>query len=1041
MIEFFARHPTIANLLMIAFLAFGAVMAPRLQRETFPRVAPSKVQITVAYPGATPADVEEGICRRIEDAIDAVDGVREIKCESRESIAIATIQMVEGGNLDRFFADIKTEVDAIDDFPDNVESPIIKQLGRSDNVAAVAVIGPQHRTELKSFAERLKDRMLRFGGIPKVEIVGFSDRQFRIEVSEEVLRKYGLSLPRLAETIQSQSIDLPAGTVRAKDGEILLRFSDERRTVDQLRELVVITNPNGGQIRLGEIAKIEERFQDRENQVVFNGKPAALLQVTKSTNDDILKVIARVKAFVARENAIAPPGVKLTVVNDTASIVNDRLQLLISNGIQGLALVFLVMWLFFGWRYAFWITMGLPVAFMGGFAAMAFLGYSINMLTMVGLLIVIGLLMDDAIVISENIASQREKGRAPIEAAIAGATEVLPGVLSSFATTLCVFGSLAFISGDIGQVLRVIPVVMIAVLAASLVEAFLILPHHLGHALHKTNEARIKNGYAPRALDWVRTNIIGTFAGVCVRNRYLTLGAAVAALLLAVAAMATGVLKFSAFPEIDADTLEARILLPQGTPLSRTEAVAEKVAAAARRISERLTPQQPGKAQLVKSTTITYNKNTDASETGTHVATVNIDLLSSELRTLDNEAFLGLWRKEVGKVADVISLKFAEPTVGPAGRAIEIELRGNDLAALQKASNELRGWLARYKGVVGLMDDFRLGKPELRIRMREEGLALGLRAKDVADQIRTAYFGKTVGEIQTRDGAIEVDARLSYDDRSRLGALDTFTITTSDGKAVPLSAVATIERTRGYARINRVDGERAVTIIGDVDSRIANANEIVSDTTRRFLPGFKKRHPRVRVLIGGQNETAGETSASMIRNFMLGMIGVFLVLSFQFRSYIEPVVVMVLIPFAFIGAVFGHILLGLDFTMPSMLGFAALAGVVVNDSILLVFQIKEHHDRDSTVAEAAIPAVRARFRAILLTSLTTIAGLLPLLAETSLQAQILIPLITSLAFGLMASTLLVLFVVPSFYAILDDLGLSTLARERREHQAQAAPAR
>ena len=883
--------------------------------------------------------------------------------------------------------------------------------------------------------------MKAFGGIPKIEVLGFSDRQLRIEVRDGLLRQFGLSLSGIADAIRKQNVDLPAGSVETQDGEILLRFDDERDNIDSLKDLIVISDPGGGQIRLGAIAEIDDRFEKDEVQIRFNGRPAALLQVTKTEQEDTLKVIDRINAFLEEERPQAPPGVTLTVVNDTASIVRDRLNLLLNNGAQGLALVFLVTWLFFGWRYAFWISMGLPVAFMGGIAVMALLGYSINMLTMVGLLIVVGLLMDDAIVISENIARHSEAGLPPADAATRGAQEVLPGVIASFLTTLCVFGSLAFLQGDIGQMLRVIPVVMIAVLAASLVEAFLILPHHLSHALEKGNP---RGGWVQRkvsdGLSWVRENVVGVFCSLCVKARYLTAGLAFAALLLAVAAMATGVLKFSAFPELDGDTLEARILLPQGTPLQRTQSAVAQIEDAILRINERLSPEQPGGAPLLVNRTVKFNENTDAHEAGAHVATVSIDVLSSEVRTIDNEALMAEWRQETGTIPDVIALKFTEPSLGPAGRAIEIRLSGRDLEALKSASEELQAWLSRYEGVVGLMDDLRLGKPEIKIRMREEGVALGLRADEVSNQLRAAFFGTTVNELQVDTGGLEIDARLAREDRESRATLDNFVITMSDGAQVPLSAVATLREDRGYARVNRIDGRRTVTIEADVDTRLANANEIVNDTVKRFLPGFEERHPEIKVTIAGQNKEAGQTGASMITGFIIGLIGVYLVLSFQFRSYIEPVVVMILIPFAFIGAVVGHILMGLDFTMPSLLGFAALAGVVVNDSILLVHQIKEHHAPGSTVAQVAPRATKARFRAILLTSLTTIAGLFPLLAETSLQAQVLIPLVTSLAFGLIASTILVLFAVPAFYAILDDFGLTTLAEERERAGTQGVSA-
>ncbi|WP_285672815.1 efflux RND transporter permease subunit, partial [Paralimibaculum aggregatum] len=1036
MIGYFIRHPTLANLLMIAFLAVGAAMLPGLQRETFPRIEPSQVEISVLYPGARPETVEEAICQRLEDALDAVDDVHEITCEALEGMATATAEMREGAALDRFAADVKTEVEAIDDFPELAEAPIVKQLGRTDFVASVAITGALTRPDLKSLAEEIKRRMQAYGGIPKVAITGFSERQFRIEILDGTLRQYGLSLEEVAATIRRQNVDLPVGTIQARQGEILLRFADERRSVEALRDLVVIASPEGGQVRLSDIARIDDRFEQEEVKYLFDDEPAAFLEITKSAGDDLLVVVERIEAFLAEERQRAPPGVGLTLVQSSADIVLDRLTLLIENGAMGLVLVGLTMWLFFGARYAFWISAGLPVAFVGGIAAMAVLGYSLNMLTMVGLLIVVGILMDDAIVISESIASRREAGAAPMEAALEGVREVAPGVVSSFLTTLCVFGSLAFLKGDIGQVLRVVPVVMIAVLALSLVEAFLILPNHLGHALHAAGGGR---GRVQRTVEagmaWLRDRPVVGLATLAVRARYATLGLAVAALLLAVTAIAGGALKFSAFPDLDGDTLQARILLPQGTPLWRTEEVVADVVAAAERIDAALTPEQPGGQRLVRHTTVKFNVNDDAHETGAHVATVSLDLLSSESRSIDNQHFFARWRAETGRQADVISLKFAEPSLGPAGRAIEIRLSGEDLGELKAASEALKTWLESYRGVVDVLDDLRLGKPEIKIRINEEGLILGLRAQDIADQLRAAFFGSTVDEIQVDAESYEIDARLAGIDRDDVAALDGFVIVTPDGALAPLSSVASIERDRGFARINRIERRRTVTVEGDVDTRFANANEVIADTLARFVPGLAARHPGVTIGLEGQSAETATTQGSMMSGFVLGLVGVYLVLSFQFRSYVEPVIVMILIPFAFIGAVAGHLLMGVDFSMPSMLGFAALSGVVVNDSILLVNRIKLHHRPGATVAETAPEATRARFRAILLTSLTTIAGLFPLLLETSLQAQVLIPLVTSLAFGLLASTVLVLVVVPAFYAVLDDLGVTTLAAERRARAA------
>ena len=1027
MIRYFASHPTAANLMMLALIVCGLVAAPVLRRETFPRVEPNKVEVTVLNPGTRAEDIEEAICQRIEDAIDAIDNVAEVNCEAREGLARAVVEMVEGADFDRFATDVRTEIDAVTDFPDQAEDAVVKQLGRTDFVASVALTGAASRPDLKAYAEELKDRMLRFGGIPKVDIKGFSDHQIRIELSDAAIRQYGTSISDVARAIQRQSLDLPSGSIQTRDQDVLIRFSDERKTPSAFDDVVVVAGAGGGQVRLGDIARITDRFDLDEAKVLFNGKPAAILDITKTETEDTLEVIDAVNAFLERERGTAPPGIEMVVNNDVSSIVRDRLRLLMTNGAQGLALVLLMLWLFFGFRYAFWVAAGLPISFLGAVVLMVAVGYTINMLTMVGLLIVIGLLMDDAIVIAENVAAKRALGLTPLDAAVEGTKQVLPSVFASFATTVCIFGSLAFLKGDIGQILRVVPVVMLFVLVVSLIEAFLILPNHLAHALHKAADkpSRIRMA-VDDGVDWLSVRLVGPIARAAVQWRYLTAGIAVGLLLLAVSAIAGGMLKFSAFPELDGNVMEARILLPQGTPLRRTEQVVDRVAAALGRVNETLSPRQPGGQILVQKVATKFNENVTANETGPHVATITADLLDSESRSSRIDDVIALWRTETGELADVISVKFTESQVGPAGLAIDIRLTGDDLGELKAAALELRGWLGGYRGTSNLIDDLRPGKPELRIRLKDGASTLGVDARQIADQLRAAYFGTTVSEIQRGAESYEIDVRIDPRDKDSLSDIDNFVISQSDGSMIPLTAIADIEVGRGYSRINRVNGQRTVLVQGDVDVTIANANEILGDTAKRFFPGMAKRYRGVSVSLQGQNKEAQTTQRSMLTGFSLGLIGVYLLLSFQFKSYIEPLIVMVIIPFALVGAIAGHVLLGLDFTMPSMLGFVALAGVVVNDSILLINFTKHYHGDTQSVAEAAPLASAARFRAILLTSLTTIVGLLPLLAETSLQAQILIPLVTSLAFGLMATTVLVLFLVPAMYSILDDFGLAKI---------------
>ncbi|MCK0126263.1 efflux RND transporter permease subunit [Gelidibacter sp. F2691] len=1029
MIRFFAAHPTIANLLMILFLAAGLFVSPTLLRETFPRADASEVEINVPYPGARPEDVETAICERIESALDAVTGIERHSCEARENSARAVVKLREGDDFQAFVAEVKSEIDAITDFPDRAEAATVRPLGLTDFVASVAITGPKSRSDLNDYAEQIRTDMLRWGGLPRVDIRGFSTRELQIELRPDDLQKFGVSVADIARAVQAGSLDLPTGSIETATETLLIRVAEERRSTDALAALIVRSSSQGGQVQLGEIADISQGFASKDDVILFDGEPAAILDITKTRAEDSLRTLDALKAFLEAERAQAPPGVTLEITADGASVVRDRLTLVVVNGLQGLALVFLVLWLFFGFRFSFWVVMGLPVSFMGGVALMGMVGYSLNLMTTLGLLIVIGLLMDDAIVIAENIARQREKGRSALDAAVEGAAQVFPNVLASFGTTAMIFGSLAFLSGDLGAVLRVVPVVMLFVLMVSLVEAFLILPHHLIHSLETTHNDTGVRARVEAAVSWTRENVVGPLVDLTIRWRYATAGFSLAVLLVSVSMLAGGYLKFTAFPELDGDTIVARVLLPQGTPLSRTDQIVAQLEEGLEEVNATLSPEQPDEAPLVQHISVFHGLNRDAFETGSHVVTISVDLLPSAERVSGPDEIMELWRDIVGPVPDVISLKFAESTIGPAGIAIDLHLKGGDLTALKSASIELQDWLWQYQGVTSILDDLRPGKRELRVTLTDAAGPMGVSAAMVADQLRAAYFGTTISEMQINGSLVEVTGQFTDLDRGSRTVFDNFTITRADGSFVPLSVVADVSIGQGYSRINRENGVRSVSVQGTIDTRVANANAIVGDTLDRFVPDLLERFPSVTLDVEGQNAEAGKTQQSMLKGFVIGLLGVFLLLSFLFRSYVEPIVVMLVIPLSLPGAIFGHMMMGLDFSMPSMLGFVALAGVVVNNSILLVDFVKhEHADATTNISQAAARAARARFRAIFLTTTTTTAGLLPILTETSLQAQILIPLVTSLAFGLVTASLVVLFVLPAIYAILDDLGLSTLAK-------------
>ncbi|MGI9455559.1 MAG: efflux RND transporter permease subunit [Aeoliella sp.] len=1026
MIEFFARHPTAANLLMISLVAAGLLSVSGLQRETFPDITPSEVQVRVVYPGATAGKIEEAICQRIEDALDGVRFVKELRADAREGVATVVAEMADGGDFITFLADIETEVDAIDDFPDDVEEANVSQLGTTDPVLALVVSGPMPTADLKAYCEELKDRLQLIPGISLVKISGFSDHQLRVDLSSTALMQYGLGPADVARVIERQSIDLPAGVLETSDREFLIRLVEQRRTPQELEDLVIVAGTGGAEVLLGDVATVRDEFEFSEDKVMVDGNRAALVRIEKTKNQDMIRVATTVKKFVEEEKH-RNPGVTLHVTQDTSTLVVDRLQMLLRNGGQGIILVFLTLWLFFSFRLSFWVVLSVPVSFLGAFYFMTEADITINMISMVAMLLALGLLMDDGIVIAENIATHLSRGAAPMQAAIDGVGQMKAGVFSSFLTTVCVLGPLTALAGDLGKILRVVPIVLILVLAISLIEAFLILPSHLGHSMR---EGGRENWFRRRfdvALDAVRDRVVGPAVDIALRWRYLFVGSVIGLFLVSISIMAGGIVKFRAFPELDGDVVVARVLLPPGAPLHRTEEVVGRITGAILRVNEQFAARQPEGQDLVRTVVVQFNENTDAYESGPHVATVTVDLLEAEVRDASIDEILESWRTEAGELPGTLDIVFDEPSIGPAGRAIEMRIRGNDLTEMKLASAEVRKWLADFTGVRNLNDDLRPGKIELWVRLREGAFGLGLDAENVARQLRVAFQGGKADEIQVGSESYEIDVQLRPADQNSLADLETAYITGPSGQQIPLATVAEVRQNRGWSRIARIDGLRTVTVRGDVDTRKANAADLLGQLQRNFLPGLMQQHPNLRFEFEGQSKEAATTQQSMMRGMLVGLLGVFAILSFQFRSYVEPLTVMIAIPLALVGVIWGHLIMGVDFSMPSMLGFASLAGIVVNDSILLVLFLKAERDAGRDLLKACGLASRQRFRAILLTSLTTIAGLLPLLAERSLQAQVLIPLAVSIAFGLMASTVLVLFVIPCLYAILGDLGLVTRA--------------
>ncbi|WP_111414418.1 efflux RND transporter permease subunit [Billgrantia lactosivorans] len=1025
MIRWFAGHPTAANLLLLLLLAAGLFAAPQLKRETFPDYRPVEASIEVVYRGASAADVEDAVCRRLHEAVAGVPYLDEFVCVAQDNLASATATMQAGGNALRFLSEIDTEVGAMTELPARAEPPVVRELHRSDPVAAIAVSADMPLRQLEAYALRLEQRIMALPGVADVAIHGMSQRQWQVEVPGEVLGQHGLSARELARRIAAQSLDLPLGTLETPDRDILLRFSDQRRSLRELESLVVVSDRAGGELTLGDIATLTEAGEREEEQLRFNGEPALVLAVSKSLHDDALAVKARLEALVEAERQRFDAGISLSLTQDMTGIVRDRLRMLVVNGIMGLVLVILVMSLFFRPRLALWAVLGLPAAFMGAFVVMALTGLSLNMITLVALLMAIGIVMDDTIVITDSIAARAGVSNTPLAAVVAGTRQVLPGVLSSFLTTAAVFLPLSFLAGELGAVLEVLPVVLVAALAASLVEAFWILPHHLKGSvshLRRGHDSRLRTAF-DSGFERFREGV-GRFADGAIRWRHAVLGAMLAVLLGSVGFMAGGHIGSEAMPDIDGDVLEARILMPQGTPLARTEAVAERVEAAMRELDARYSPDQPEGAALVEAIQVRFNHNPSARESGPHVATVSVDLLTAERRRVTLDELTAAWQEAIGEIDGLQRLIIQEPGLGPAGVPIEVRLVGEELDALKAAATELASQLGSYDAVYNVIDDLRLGKPQRAYSLAEGAHGLGLSAEEVAGQLRAALLGEVADTQRIGKQEIEVLVRQAQADRDDLDDLADLTITLPDGSRVPLSVVADVEARRDWARITRLDGRRTVTVEASVDARQASGQAIVDDLrSRGWLSAFQARHPDVDLAFEGQVASSAETGASIRRGLLIGLLGIFVILSFQFRSYIEPLIVMLSIPLAFIGALWGHVLMGYYLSLPSLIGAASLAGIVVNNAILLIQFIKAHRERGLDAVAAAGQASRDRLRAILISTTTTIAGLLPLLAETSTQAAAIKPLVISVVFGLLSATVLVLVAIPALYVLFDDWGL------------------
>ena len=1018
MIAFFTKHPTAANILMFIFMAVGAFSLPNIQRETIPDPTTPTVQIQIAYPGASPQEVYTEVVEPINDALASVVNLNELKSEARDSVAIIKAEVVDGTDAAIFQAEIEAAVAGVTDLPSLTGAPTISRTDLALPALTVVISAPLDEVRLKAYLEDVKKRLLALDGVSSLRLDGFSATLIRIEIDPQKLKDRGLSSAAVVRQIANQSRDIPLGQIETGGKVLSLRYAEKKRSVEELENLVVSEASNGARVYLKDLAEIRIVLEQPGQKALLEGKRAGVLQVLKTKDEDILGLADQVRAFLIREKEIHPQ-VEAYIARDGADIVKQRLTLLGKNATQGLLLVFLALFIFFDRRLSFWVAMSLPVSFLGSFAIVPYTELTLNMLTSIGLLLALGLLMDDGIVIAESINDCRKSGMSAEDAAIEGVKAVGPGVFSSFITTCCVLGPLAFVAGDIGKVLRALPLMLILVVIVSLVEAFLILPNHLSHALAKQGDRGWRR-HVDRMVNAFEDRVLGPTVKLLNRFRYLTLGLAVGVFIASVSLVAGGLVKADVFPALEGDVVVARLQLGPETPLRVTEQAVQKIVDGLKASEEELSPNSP----FLKRIYVEFGKNTEAFNSGENLATITARLQPSQDRSVRLQELFDEWRNRVGNFPEQISLTYSEPSIGPGGREIELRFTGLPLEELSLASEAAVQEISKYKGVSNVTADVRKGRRSVELRQTAGALAAGLDGNTLGNQLRTAFQGNEAYQFQLDGITHEVEVRFSNENRTS-EKLDNFEAQLSNGTSAPLDSFVEQSTGRDWSRIAATNGVIAITVGGDADERVVTGGSVISAFKDDGLPKLQARYPGLKMTVAGRAEDGAKTGKSMARAAAVGMLGVYFLLSYQFRSYFEPLVVMTAIPFSLVGVIWGHYFFGLALSLPSVMGFLSLGGVVVNDSILLIIYLKALVAEGVPIDEAIRRSGKRRFLPIFLTSITTIAGLLPLLFEKSLQAQILIPLANAVCFGLLSATALIVLVIPCLYRICWDLGLSS----------------
>ncbi|MBL9077900.1 MAG: efflux RND transporter permease subunit [Planctomycetes bacterium] len=1044
----FVQNHVAATLVALSAVVAGlvALTTGRVRREVFPEIAPNIVTVQVSYAGASPTEVEQGICLRVEEAVEGVTGVDKVTSSANEGTGLVVIETLQDADVDRVLDDVRNRVESITNFPDEAEQPIVSRLVVRKEVINVSIFGDADERTLKRLAETAREELGALAAVSQVELSAVRPYEISIELAETAMRRHGITFDDVAAAVRRGSLDLPAGAIKAADGQTLLRVEGQAYTGPQFAELVLLTKPDGTTVRLGDVASVVDGFAEDDLMARFDGKPAALVKVFRVGDQDAIAVTRAVRDWVAEAGPrLLPAGVQMTTWRDESVILKGRIDLLLSNALQGLVLVFVILALFLRLRIAAWVAAGIPIAFLGAVALMPMFDVSINMISLFAFLLVLGIVVDDAIVVGENVVLHRNAGASPALAALRGSREVRTPVFASVLTTVCAFLPMVFaVPGADAQVWRVIPLIVIPVLLVSLVESQMCLPAHL--AVMAADRAdrrpwlgarllgRLQRGFQA-GLDGFVRRVYQPVLELCLRWRYVTIAAALAVLLVAAASVRAGVPRFVFFPTVDGDNIVVSLTMPQGTPLPTTAALLQRIETIAREVCTEVDAERPGAVPVLEHMLATVGAQPYAVEqarnggqrdaqfqSGSHLAELNVQLQPSERREIASNTILSRLRERTGTVPDAVDLQFTTSFFS-TGKDVDVELYHADMDVLRQAIAELEGELRAMPEVKDVSNSFRLGKPELELSIRATAEPLGLSQQTLARQVRQAFYGEEAQRVQRGRDDVKVMVRYPERDRRSLDDLDRLRIRTPSGDEVPLHEVAELTAGRAFSTIQRKDRKRALRVSGEIDENDPNASaEAINARLRtEVLPALVARHDGLSWAFEGDQKKKTDLLVSLASGFAVALFGIYALMAIPLRSFLQPLLIMTAIPFGVVGAILGHLLTGYDLSILSMFGLVALAGVVVNDNIVLVDWVNQRRDAHDSLLDAVRTAGAARFRPILLTSLTTFGGLAPLLLEKSVQARFLVPMAISLGFGVMFATLISLVLVPALYLVLDDV--------------------